>query len=192
MPAPAPTPVSTVIAPTLEQPAAPAAAVRPRSAYLAILFGLCIFVFASPLVRLTLDAGLPPMAVAAGRPTLALAILSVILLRRPDALAALRQLNRRQLALSALGGVLLGLYFAMLSLALRATDVFVTQAIINTGPLWIALMEVSILREHSAAGRLDRPVHFSEWRSGESLRPASARWVARPACPRCPASASRC
>ena len=149
---PAPAPVSTVIAPTHPQPTAPTESARPRSAYLAILFGLCIFVFASPLVRLTLDAGLPPLAVAAGRPTLALAILSVILLRRPDALAALRQLNRRQLALSALGGVLLGLYFAMMSLALRATDVFVTQAIINTGPLWIALMEVSILREHLRQG----------------------------------------
>ena len=149
---PAPAPVSTVIAATRQQPTAPTEGARPRSAYLAILFGIVIFIFASPLVRITLDAGLPPMAVAAGRPTLALVILSVILLRRPVERAALRQLNRRQLALSALGGVLLGLYFAMLSLALRATDVFVTQAIINTGPLWIALMEVSILREHLRQG----------------------------------------
>ena len=149
---PAPAPVSTVIASTRGQPAAPAGAARPRSAYMAIAIGICIFVFASPLVRITLDAGLPPLAVAAGRPTLALVILSAILLRRPAERAALRQLNRRQLALGALGGVLLGLYFTMMSLALRATDVFVTQAIINTGPLWIALMEVSILREHLRQG----------------------------------------
>ena len=152
MPAPAPEPVSTVIAAQHEPAVAPAGAARPRSAYLAILFGLCIFIFASPLVRLTLDAGLPPRAVAAGRPTLALVILSIILLRRPVERAALRQLNRKQLALAALGGVLLGLYFTMMSFALRATDVFVTQAIINTGPLWIALLEVSILREHLRRG----------------------------------------
>ena len=48
--------------------------------------------------------------------------------------------------------MLLGLYFGMMSLALQATDVFVTQAIINTGPLWIALMEVSILRERLRRG----------------------------------------
>ncbi len=149
---PAPAPVSTVIAPAHPQPTAPSESARPRLAYISLGIGIVIFVFASPLVRITLDAGLPPMAIAAGRPTLALVILSVILLRRPAERAALRQLSRRQLALGALGGVLLGLYFAMMSLALRATDVLVTQAIINTGPLWIALLEVSILRERLRQG----------------------------------------
>ncbi len=149
---PTPPIASTAIAPAHPQPTAPSESARPRLAYISLGIGIVIFVFASPLVRITLDAGLPPMAVAAGRPTLALVILSVILLRRPAERAALRQLSRRQLALGALGGVLLGLYFAMMSLALRATDVLVTQAIINTGPLWIALLEVSILREHLRQG----------------------------------------
>ena len=147
-----PAPVSTVIAPAPPTSAAPAGSGRPRSAYSALAIGIFIFVFASPLVRITLDAGMPPMAVAASRPLLALAILSVILLRRPADLAALRRLNRRQLALAALGGVLLGLYFGMMSLALQATDVMVTQAVINTGPLWIALLEVGILRERLRQG----------------------------------------
>ncbi|MCY3935467.1 MAG: DMT family transporter [Chloroflexi bacterium] len=152
MPTPAPAPVATVATAAHLPAGAPAENARPRSAYLAILFGVFIFVFASPLVRVTLDAGLPPMVIAAGRPLLAWLILSVILLRRPSEWASLRQLSRRQLALAALGGTLLGLYFMMMTLSLRATDVLITQAVINTGPLWIALLEVSVLREHLRRG----------------------------------------
>jgi len=122
--------------------------IRERSsnthAYVAIVIGLAAASFAAVLMRLSLDAGVPSVFVATARVALATILLTPFVLRFYG--EELRRLTRRDVLLSALAGSLLGVHFMLIATAFDHTTILVGQIIINTGPLWVAMMEVVLLK----------------------------------------------
>lgn len=123
---------------TLQKPAAT------NNAYLAMGAGIVLAAFAAILIRLALDAGLPALLIAAGRLTLAALLLTpLVWMRYRHELARLR---KRDILYAALAGIWIAVHFITLIYSLDNTSVLVSQAISNSGPLWVALMEVVFLR----------------------------------------------
>ena len=122
-----------------------------NSAYFALLGGILAASFAAILIRLALDAGLPSMLIATGRLGIAAVILTPIVLTRYR--HELRNLRKRDIVFSALAGFWIATHFISLIISLDNTSVLVSQAISNSGPLWVAILEVIFLR-----ATLSRPV----------------------------------
>jgi len=114
------------------------------SAYIALAGGILAASFAAILIRLALDAGLPSLLIAAGRLSIAAIILTPLVLTRYR--HELRTLRKRDILFSVLAGFWIALHFISLIISLDNTSVLVSQAISNSGPLWVALMEVFFLR----------------------------------------------
>ncbi|GAB4515803.1 MAG: DMT family transporter [Anaerolineae bacterium] len=120
-------------------------------AFISIGVALVTLTFAAILIRLALDAGMTPAAVAALRLTLASAILTPIVIRRYR--GQLMALKRRDYLISLFAGVWMGVHFIMMATAFDLTSILVGQVIVNSGPLWVALMEMTFLK-----ARLSRTV----------------------------------
>jgi len=93
---------------------------------------------------------MPSITIAAGRLTLAAVFISpVVLLRYRSELYAL---SRRDLGAAMFAGLLNGLHFITISMALEYTSVVLAQVIVGTSPIWVALLEVTILRANFRRG----------------------------------------
>ncbi len=113
-------------------------------AYAAIGIGLITASFAAVLIRLAQDAGMPSLAIVAERLLLSWLILSVVVLSRHR--EAIRHMRPRNMLLAALAGFWLATHFSMMAVSLEYGSVLMAQTIVNTGPLWVALLEVFVLR----------------------------------------------
>ena len=113
--------------------------------YLALGVGVLIVSTAALLIRLAQDAGAGSLAVAAGRLTLAAAVVVPLALAR--CLGELRALTRGQWAVAGAAGTFLALHFATWVASLQYTSVASSVALVTTNPIWVGLASWLILRE---------------------------------------------
>lgn len=119
--------------------------------YAAVILGSVMLGTVPIFVRLAQAEGVPTLAVSTMRLGFGAALLApVVLLRHRDSLL---RLTRRELALSALAGISTTLFFFLFFGALEFTSVLIAGVLSTTNPLWVAFMEVGLLRT-----RLNRSV----------------------------------
>jgi drug/metabolite transporter (DMT)-like permease len=113
--------------------------------YLALGLGVLIVSTAALLIRFAIDAGAGPLAVAAGRLTIAALIVAPIALtmRGPE----LRRLQRRDWAIAAVAGAFLAAHFATWFASLQYTSVASSVALVTTNPIWVGLLSWLLLAE---------------------------------------------
>ncbi len=96
------------------------------------------------LIRLAQDEGIPSLFIGVFRLTLAALILTPLVLRRYR--PHLRQLNRADWLHVSTSGILMALLFSTAAVALENTTVLITSVLFAINPLWIALMEIFLLK----------------------------------------------
>lgn len=126
-------------------PAGPRAADGPVPAWVKALVavGLVCFGISSPLVRLAGDT--PALAIAAWRCLMVTALLAPVTLARERATFA--AMPAREWALVLAAGLALGVHFIAWIVSVQLTTVAAASVLVNTTPLWIALLGVVTLRE---------------------------------------------
>jgi drug/metabolite transporter (DMT)-like permease len=113
--------------------------------YGALALGVLIVSTAALLIRWAMDLGAHPLAVAAGRLTLAATlIVPVALWRRGQELKAMRGADW---SIAALAGTLLAVHFATWIASLAYTSVASSVALVTTNPVWVGLASWFLLRE---------------------------------------------
>lgn len=117
----------------------------PLSVYLIIALGVMSVAAAAIFIRFAQSDGIPSLLIAAGRLVIATIILTPLVLRRH--MHTLRRMTRRDIALSATSGVFLAVHFATWISSLEFTTVLVSVVFVTTSPLWVALLEVTFLKE---------------------------------------------
>lgn len=110
--------------------------------YLGLVFGIAGGASAALLIRFAQAEGIPSLLIAAARMALASLLMLPIALRHAD---AIRRLTRRQLALMAVAGFWLAVHFSAFILSLEYTSVLVSQVLVMTSPLWVAVLEFVFL-----------------------------------------------
>lgn len=113
--------------------------------YLVLFAGVLIASTAAIMVRFAQDAGVPSLAIAAGRLTLAALLLTPLAWMRAG--AELRALSRRDLGLAVASGALLAVHFASWISSLAFTSVASSAALVATNPLWVGLASLLLFRE---------------------------------------------
>ncbi len=113
--------------------------------------GVLIVSTASILVRFAQTQGVPSLAIAAWRMTLAALVLMPLMLVRSR--TELGALSRRDWWLAAAAGVFLAAHFASWIVSLEHTSVASSVALVTTNPIWIALFSLLVLRERIPALR---------------------------------------
>ena len=113
--------------------------------YLALGLGVLIVSTAALLIRFAIDAGAGPLAVAAGRLTIAALIVAPIALRMRG--PELRRLQRRDWAIAAVAGAFLAVHFATWIASLQYTSVASSVALVTTNPIWVGLLSWLLLAE---------------------------------------------
>jgi drug/metabolite transporter (DMT)-like permease len=116
----------------------------PTRAYLVIGIGIAAVSVAAIFIRLAQMQGVPSLLIAAGRLMLAAVILTPFTLR--DYRPQIRQLKRSDLLLAGVSGLFLALHFAAWIFSLEYASVLIGVVLISTSPLWIALLEVVVLK----------------------------------------------
>lgn len=115
-----------------------------QTPYTVLVISVMAATFATIFIKLAQNAGMPSLLIAAGRMVLASLILSpLVLYRYRD---ELRQLQRRDLLIALFGGFWLAVHFIFLVLALARLPVIIAIVILNTGPIWVALLEKLFLK----------------------------------------------
>src|SRR5688572_5637556 len=95
-------------------------------------------------MREAMDEGIPPMLVSAGRLGFAALFITPWVLRRYR--HDLANLNWEVGRFVLLGGVLICVHFLMVATSLKSTSVFINQALLNSAPVWTALLEITFLK----------------------------------------------
>lgn len=113
--------------------------------YAALGGGVLIVSTASILVRFAQGQGVPSLAIAAWRLTIAAAILLPLVLARSR--GELGKLDARAWWLAGASGLFLALHFASWIVSLQYTSVASSVALVTTNPIWIAIFSVLVLRE---------------------------------------------
>ena len=113
--------------------------------FLALAAGVLIVSTAALLIRFAIDAGAGPLAVAAGRLTLAAAVVVPLAMwrRGPE----LRRLQRRDWGIAAVAGLFLAVHFATWIASLNYTSVASSVALVTTNPIWVGLLSWWLLGE---------------------------------------------
>src|SRR5262249_41002307 len=96
--------------------------------------------------RLAEHEGIPSLYLVAFRQVIATLILTPFVLHYYR--AELRKLRRREIAFAAIAGFWFALHLMLGFEGLQHTSVLVSNVLIGTTPLWIALVEVSVLKNH--------------------------------------------
>ena len=120
--------------------------------YAALAAGVLIVSTASILIRWAQAEGVPSIAIAAWRLTIAALVLAPLVAMRSG--GELRSLTISNWKLALASGVFLALHFASWILSLQYTSVASSVALVTTNPIWIALFSVLVLRERMPALRL--------------------------------------
>lgn len=113
-------------------------------AYAVICVALIAATFAAIFMRLAHSAGIPSVMVAAGRLLFAHLILTPLVLRRYR--TQLRRLSHLELLLITGAGLWIAVHFVFLAYSLEHLTVLVVTVVINTTPLWVALLERFFLK----------------------------------------------
>lgn len=115
----------------------------PIQAYIVIAIGVLAVSLASILIKLTQAESVPSTLIAASRLTIASIVLAPFTLTRYR--AELQQLKRNQFVLAAVSGLFLAIHFATWVKSFEYTSVLVGVVLVNTNPLWAAILEVIFL-----------------------------------------------
>jgi len=116
------------------------------SSYLVLAIGVCAVSLAAIFIRLAQNEAVPSLLIAEGRLLLAALILTPAVLRRADYVEQVRGLSRGDLGLVAVAGFFLALHFASWVTSLEYTSVLISGVLVTTTPIWVALLEVFVLR----------------------------------------------
>lgn len=113
--------------------------------YGGLALGVLIVSTAALLIRYAIGAGAGPLAVAAGRLTLAAIVVVPLALWRcgPE----LARLRRPDWTIAAIAGVFLAAHFATWVSSLAYTSVASSVALVTTNPVWVGLASWWLLRE---------------------------------------------
>lgn len=104
---------------------------------------------AAILIRFAQNDGAPSLVISAWRLGLATLVLTpIVLLRHRTEIA---QLNRNQILLAALAGIMLVIHFASWITSLEYTSVLISVVLVTTNPLFVALLSPLLLRERISA-----------------------------------------
>jgi drug/metabolite transporter (DMT)-like permease len=119
---------------------------RPRRwlPYAGLAIAVIMFSFGAIFVRLTHAEGVPTLAIVGLRYGLSVSILTPYMLTQRRAEA--RQLRRRDLGLTALAGIVMAFSMFFSFSSLEHTTVLISNVLSNSSPLWVALMEVLLLK----------------------------------------------
>ena len=120
--------------------------------YVVLAGGVLIVSTASILIRWAQAEGVPSLAIAAWRLTLAALLLAPLVWFK--ARTEIAALPRTRLGLALASGVFLALHFASWIASLQYTSVASSVALVTTNPIWIALFSVLVLRERMPALRV--------------------------------------
>lgn len=124
-----------------------------RSPFIVLAIAIGAATFAASSIRLTQNAGMPSLTIAAGRLVLAALIVTPLVWRNHR--QEVRELSRRDILMATFAGFWLATHFVFLVFALENATILVVQVLVNTGPIWVALLEVFFLK-----ARLSRVVWF--------------------------------
>jgi len=113
--------------------------------YAVLGIGLLATSFAAIFIRLAQKDQAPSLVLAAARLCVASAVLTPLVLQRHR--HELRALTRSDLAWALLSGIVLGLHFATWISSLEYTAVVNSVTLVDTNPLWVALLAPVFLGE---------------------------------------------
>ncbi len=120
--------------------------------YLVLLLGILAVSSAAILISFARAEGMPAIAIAALRLTLASIVLAPFAWTR--ARGEWRKLSRRDFALAILSGIFLALHFAFWISSLDYTSVMSSVVFVSTNPLFVGIASVLVLRESLRRGTL--------------------------------------
>lgn len=118
-----------------------------RLPFVVLAVSVFIVSFAAVLIRVAQSEGVPSPSIAMWRLSIAAAILSVIVLARPQARIEVGALGRSEITLAIGSGVFLAAHFASWIASLSFTSVASSTALVTTNPIWIALVSWLVFRE---------------------------------------------
>lgn len=122
------------------------------STFLVLAGAVAVVSTASILIRYAQAEGASSLAIAAGRLTIAAAVLAPFAL--PKLRQDLRGLSPRPLLLCMASGLLLAVHFWTWIASLEYTSVASSTVLVTTNPLWVALASAWLLRERPAVATL--------------------------------------
>lgn len=112
--------------------------------YIILAVALCFMSTGAVFVRLAQAEHIPSLAIATLRYIVAVSILTPIVLTRSQ--PELRCITRQQFGFMALAGITFALALLFFFFGLEHTTVLIDNLFTNTHPLWVALVEVIILK----------------------------------------------
>lgn len=130
---------------SIPTPTTPAIDTSPR-AYIVLVIGILAVAMAAILIRLAQDENVPSLLIAAGRLIIAALILTPATLRNPLFIKQMRALSRFEALLICISGIFLAMHFASWVTSLEYTTVLISVVLVTTSSIWVALMEVFLLR----------------------------------------------
>jgi drug/metabolite transporter (DMT)-like permease len=113
--------------------------------YLVLLIGVLIVSTAATMIKGTIDLGVPPLTVAAGRIAFAALILTPIAWQQAG--AEIRQIQRNDWLWGFVAGACLAIHFATWITSLAYTSVASSTALVTTNPVFVALASWLIFKE---------------------------------------------
>ena len=120
--------------------------------YAVLAFGFLAVSSSAFLITFALDEGLPAVAIAALRLTMASAVLAPLALA--NSRDELRRLASRDLMFAMIAGFFLALHFAFWISSLDYTSVMSSVVFVSTNPLFVALASFLVLRESLRRGTM--------------------------------------
>lgn len=116
----------------------------PWKIYGALVMGIAGVSMAAIIVRFAQQEQVSSLSIAALRLTFASLMLTPFVWARHS--TRLRALTRRDFILASIGGFFLAIHFAAWISSLEYTSVLISVVLVSTGPLWVALLEVFVLK----------------------------------------------
>ena len=112
--------------------------------YMVVFVGFFIGSSGPILIRLAQSEGMSSLAIVAGRQIISTLFLTPLILHRYR--HELHLLSRRDLIFGALAGIVMAVRFVIMFEAFNNTSVLITGVFSGSGPLWVALIEVVVLK----------------------------------------------
>lgn len=112
--------------------------------YFVVFIGYFVGSTGPILIRLAQGEGMSSLAIVAGRQIISTLFLTPLILHRYR--HELRQVSTRDLTFAALAGIVLAVRFVIMFEAFNNTSILITGVFGGSGPLWVALTEVVMLK----------------------------------------------
>ena len=123
------------------------AALKPQSKswpFIIVFSGFAIGAAGPILIRLTQQAGMPSLAIVAGRQIISMLFLTPLVLR--NHWHEIRALSRHDFLFAALAGIVMAVRFVIMFEAFNNVSILIAGVLNGSGPLWVALMEIVFLK----------------------------------------------